>query len=457
MTTKSGQAIEAKNDANLYVPVSCTDEGVLRSSLVATDPTGADQSLGCNAVGVLETTFTPQDKTAFGEILTGSLTPILQETFPYNVNSRIWTVTTEPATSTTQVTSTNSNAVLTTGTTATGSANITSRRRLRYRAGMGGRCRFTAVWNTDDTKAFTSSIGIGIVGTEGLFFTRTNAGMFIERKSPTPGADLKVAQAGWDDPCDGSDGSNMPEIKFNTGNVFEISYQFLGYGAVNFSIENPETGEFQIVHTLKYANTAIVPFLSNPVLPFSAQITNSATIVNQTLSLASCALFVEGMLKRTGILNSFTNTKAIELKDGNLNILSIRNNPTLIGATKTNRSQVFPKMLSLAVINGVANSSATIYLTMNATVTAPTFINLGDDGKVLTSIVATDVAGTVVADGQVLLALSMGVNMRQVIYLTDFENDLFLNPSDVLTISATTTSAGTAANVLVSLMFVEDL
>ena len=241
----------------------------------------------------METTIAPRDKTAFGEILTGSLTPILQETFPYNVNTRIWTITTVPATSTTQVTSTSSNAVLTTGTTVNGSANITSRRKLRYRAGLGGRCRFTAVWDTDEKKAFTSYVGVGDVQIEGLFFKRTEAGMFIERKSAT-GANTTVAQADWDDPCDGK--VDMPELDFKTGNVFEISYQFLGYGAVRFSMENPETGEFQIVHTLRYANANTVPFLRNPVLPFTAQISNVGTTTNQTVSITSCALFVEGMV-----------------------------------------------------------------------------------------------------------------------------------------------------------------
>lgn len=90
----------------------------------------------------------------------------------------------------------------------------------------------------------------------------TLAGTFSQLIAGSQASEEVIPQSSWDDPCDGT--VVLPSIDFSTGNVFEIDFQWLGYGQIRFRIENPLTGRFSTVHSIKYANTAGVPTMANP-------------------------------------------------------------------------------------------------------------------------------------------------------------------------------------------------
>ncbi|GAF94537.1 unnamed protein product, partial [marine sediment metagenome] len=50
------------------------------------------------------------------------------------------------------------------------------------------------------------------------------------------------------------------------GNVYKIEYQYLGYGNIYYSVENPETGRFELAHMIKYPNTNTQPSLGSPAM-----------------------------------------------------------------------------------------------------------------------------------------------------------------------------------------------
>jgi hypothetical protein len=84
------------------------------------------------------------------------------------------------------------------------------------------------------------------------------------------------------------------------GNVYEIGFQYLGFGNAFFSIEDQDSGRPVPVHVIKNTNSRTTPVLKNPnVSGFiaSSNIPGGAGI-NVVARSASLSLFVEGNLAR---------------------------------------------------------------------------------------------------------------------------------------------------------------
>lgn len=77
-----------------------------------------------------------------------------------------------------------------------------------------------------------------------------------------------VAQTGFNmDRLDGTGPSGIvlaPEY----GNVFQLKYKYLGFGALTFEVENPATGKFIPFHQVRYANANTTPSLISPAMYF---------------------------------------------------------------------------------------------------------------------------------------------------------------------------------------------
>jgi hypothetical protein len=62
------------------------------------------------------------------------------------------------------------------------------------------------------------------------------------------------------------------------GNVYEINFQYLGFGNSTFNIEDSETGKFTTFHNIKNANSRTTTVLKNP------NVSVLATSAKQTLA-----------------------------------------------------------------------------------------------------------------------------------------------------------------------------
>ena len=83
-------------------------------------------------------------------------------------------------------------------------------------------------------------------------------------------------------------------------------------GMITFSVENPSTGKFIVVHEIAYANTQTYPTLSNATLPFRMHIENNTGADNYiTLASSSCAGFTEGRISpQTQLIDAFSANNA---------------------------------------------------------------------------------------------------------------------------------------------------
>lgn len=363
------------------------------------------------------------EKTAFGEAAVAEINTAVSLDFPYNINSDIVDTTT---TGSGTVTQSNSKAVLQTTAASSSSAEMLSKDALKYEPGIGGLVRFTALFTTGAANS-TQIIGIGD-SEDGYFFGYNGTSFGILRRQNS--VDTWVAQTAWsEDKFDGTGPSGVT-IDHTKGNVFQIRYQWLGFGMISFYIENPSNGELQLCHRIEYANANTTPSIFNPSLPLCAFVENTTNNTNIKLETSSMAAFTEGVIPTIGPVNSISNTKT-NVGTTQTNILTIRNKSTF--QSKTNRVRINLEFLTVAA-DGTKNVE--IQVTKNTTLGGtPSYTDISTN----TSVVEYDTAGTTISGGQRIFTIELGKTEGRDRDLTGF--DVILNPGETLTFSGAAASS----------------
>ena len=370
---------------------------------------------------------------AFGAMLVSSESIRVNLSFPYGINTRL-VETATVATGT--VSHSIGRAALQTGINNAGLAKLESREAIKYTPGQGIIARFTAVF-TPGVANSRQEIGIGD-DLDGFFFGYNGTQFGVCRR--VGGVDNWVAQANWngDDKFDGTGytGANLDPTK---GYPYQIQYQWLGFGAIRFFIENPETGDFVMVHNIKFAGTSTVPSVNNPTLPLHAKVVNTGNTTNLALYTPSMGALAEGVTDNVGseIPWSFTNIETTVTSAG-LAIFNLRNKPTnVLGGVNTNRAGMHIDHVSLRS-GGADDVLVTMYL--NATIVGA--VNV--DVSASQSVAQTDVTGTTVGAGGIALR-SFCVQGGSTINFDLSTYNIKLRPGETLSFVAFNESAGSAS------------
>jgi hypothetical protein len=212
-------------------------------------------------------------------------------------------------------------------------------------------------------------------------------------------------------------------------------------------IENNESGEFVLIHILKYANLHTSTVFQNPTMNLFWRVENKDVPTNINLKAGSGALFVEGDIQYLGVKHGIDNSKtAITTLT---NIFTIKNADTY--NTVKNRAQIRMRSVSLAYDVGNTNSGvATLLIILNATLNGtPRFTTIdgttADEGDTITngqSIASVDIAGDSRSGtgGTVLYNSTVAKNQSNTIDLTRL--DIFISPGETLTFACKATTAG---------------
>jgi len=168
------------------------------------------------------------------------------------------------------------------------------------------------------------------------------------------------------DRLDGNGVSGM-NINPQKGNVYEIDFQYLGFGNARFAVEDPETGRFIDCHMIKNANNRTTPVLKNPNVQVRLECVNRGNSTNKTLKSASLAGYIAGKVNKLDpkFSESFPIT---DLKQTTFHPLA------LIKANRIHTGQLcFGEfdILRLAGSNETASKTLSIALFVGAEVTGP--------------------------------------------------------------------------------------
>lgn len=227
------------------------------------------------------------------------------------------------------------------------------------------------------------------------------------------------------------------------GNVYQIQYQYLGFGAIYFSIEDPNTGEFTPVHVLKYANSNTSTSVTNPSMKFGIYAASISSTTNVTVQCASVGLFVQGTVSRTRNPRSVKNTQSVSTSF--TNILTLRNRRTY--NYLYNQVEIDPINIT---VSSESTKNVEVELRTNATFSGDT--NFQSAGTNLVGDV--DTTANTTSSGTLLAAFTVAANNTVSVNLTDF--GIVIPPSIYITISARVTS-GASSNVTATLTYYEDL
>lgn len=371
---------------------------------------------------------------AFGLPLVAEEYPVprMQLSFPYNINAT--TVTPITANGGT-VTQSNGKAVLQTSAASNGSAILRSRFHARYTPGQGQVAKFTAIFSPGVANS-QQEAGIGDLN-DGFFFGFQGATFGIFRRRG--GVDDFIPQSAWNG-TDDKGNSSVPAgfSPLTNGQVYQIRYQWLGFGAIYFFIEDPTTGLAFLVHTIRYAGTQSIPSILNPTLPLWARVVNNGNTTNLTLQTPSMGVYSEGPFNDFGPHFGKSNRKTGITTE--TSILTIRNNLTVFGgAANNNRANIHIDHISGA-LSGSADSQ--VRLILNTTLGgSPSFTDVDTN----TSVVAFDTAGTTVTGGRELFIMPSTGNAQFAEDITDME--IRLAPGDTLTLAGHSFAAAVAVNV----------
>lgn len=361
---------------------------------------------------------------AFGLVKTENDYPQVQMDFRYGLCDKLSRVTTSNQGS---VWGSNCMAHVASGSTSNSQSTLESLRFLRYAPGQGGNIMFAGSFS-QGVPGNTQIIGAG-TQTNGLFYGYNNTDFGILHRRN--GTDTWITQSNWNiDKMDGT-GPSKQTINPTKGNVYRISFQWLGYGAIVFLIEESSTGKFLPVHRIQYANKNDVPTLFDPSFPMwlnSKNTTNTSNVVCRTSSF--CAM-LEGQPSYFGLTFGVDNTKTISTTTIT-NVLSVRCKQTYKNID--HHIQVFMKQISLG-FDG--NKNAVVYLIINPTIGG---VQSWQNVNIDDSCMEYDTTGTTVTGGQQIAVFTFAKLEARDINLHDM--NIMLYPGYTITCGVRLASIG---------------
>ena len=207
---------------------------------------------------------------------------------------------------------------------------------------IGNDLHFRNLLDGPRSGSYSISSTVGVTGT----FATEKAGV-TATTTWTPQASWNQSTASW----------LTPQL----GNIYEITYQWLGFGEIVYKILNPSTGVIANVHKIEYPNTSASLSMIQPNLPCQAAIISSGATTAKTMRVGCFSTFIYGDTVLNGVnLRSFSrNAVSYLTASGETVIFSIRNRPSLNGYV--NQSNLIFQSLNLAA-SGNNQVRFTIYL-----------------------------------------------------------------------------------------------
>jgi hypothetical protein len=297
-----------------------------------------------------------------------------------------------------------------------------------------------------DTVEFTSWDSSPHTGVYSLTSATTAAGTFANVISGTAPTEDWINQTGWNG-VDIFDGNGLTETTLDPtkGNVYQIAYQWLGYGLITFYAEDPDDGEFHLLHGIPYANANNIPSLSNPTLPISMKAENTSNTSEITTRVASLGGFTDGQSELIGPRFAQSASVTLGATSAETPFLTIRNRGIFQGKINTHRIKIL--LLSASVEH---SKPVQVVVYKDSELTGASFSDYDSEGSSL----QVDTTATAFTNGKEILSLSLGKTGQETIDLTSDKFGGVLLPNDSLTVTIKP-SSGNAAEANVSIYMVE--
>jgi len=298
-------------------------------------------------------------RTAFNEVTVAEPYPLAQINFTYGINTLITSSNvTGNATATASLGLLN---VSSNGASAVSACAFNSKKFVTYRAGQGVQARQTCLFSYPSATngcMQLAGVGFSVANTTQLIdfagfgygnvANSTQFGILWRRN----GNDIFYPQTSWNqDTVTGNTKSGMT-LNPQSLNSWQIQFQYCAN--ILFSLENPSTGRFILVHSIP-TNSVVptIPNFQNPTLQMMWY-SNSASGSSNTISVysASGGHFLEGQRKFTASRGALYSAPSANLVPGVETMIFAIKNATYFGTNTQNvipcRSQLHLRSFSIS-------------------------------------------------------------------------------------------------------------
>lgn len=234
-----------------------------------------------------------------------------------------------------------------------------------------------------------------------------------------------------------------PWLDPSKGNVYQVQFQYLGFGAIDFFIENPENGRFKLVHSIEFANKHDTPSVSNPIFRLGWLTSNVGNTTPKKVQGTSAMGGVQGSVQYDSNPRAASNEQ-LSVGSTLTNILSVRNR--IAFGDKVNRIDLIPTIASLA---SQTNKAAFFKIIINPTYSSPVNFEYTNKTESISEIAKDFV---VVTGGEEIGSITVVAGSPATVNLPPDS----IQSGDVICIAAQMTS-GQAADCQASLIWQEDL
>ena len=384
--------------------------------------------------------------TAFGQASIAEERCVIWSNFAVVIPDRLWRTT---VTGTGAVSISNGRALVAAGTN--GTAELRSRRAVRYLPGQGVVMRMTAPMPAITAATGEVYIGLGSL-TDGVGFMRDQdevTHVWVANN----GNLVTVPQADWShDKADGN--GKLPLIDWTLGSPLTFKFQWLGYGAKAFGLVAPD-GTPVLCHIIEYANSSAEVWARQPSWEAFVRASNTTGAGAASIYCPSIGVYIEGPNELAGILRGEDQLLSVAAGAGVfVPLLSLRCQSTWtgVGGTPENRSRIIPADFSL--VNEGSGASVRALVLRNATLTGSAFASVGGGTQ---SIAAYDTTATAVTYNQTDILRSFGVGPNGSAQIDFLKYGFQLNPGEWITLAVARSAGGAAFNVYGGVTWTEQL
>lgn len=295
---------------------------------------------------------------------------------------------------------------LQTGTDTAGKASISNKKSIRYIPGHEAFIYFTAVFSSPQENSyqragvFDDQNGF-FIGFEGTQFTVTTRRLGIDTHINIDEAKIF------------SDGTFNPSL----GNVYKISFGYLGFANITFHILTP-TGGWKVIYSVNYPNSATNTHITNTNLPPTVEIANTGNNTNIAFKTGSfSAGIVDGGGQDPASRNFSFSRNSVNIVPEFMAFVTFRNKDTFFGIT--NYISSILRLLNPAA--DLSKNSVWEFRKNMTIVNSPTWNDVSVDSTTEYSEDVTVTQGT----GQLLFSFVLGKSDRLFEDVSNYNLELF--------------------------------
>ncbi len=231
------------------------------------------------------------------------------------------------------------------------------------------------------------------------------------------------------------------------GNVYQIQFQYLGFGSIEFYIEDRVSGKFVLVHRIRYANTSTTTIVTNPTFRVGWFVRNEGNTSNVVITGASAAGFIEGPKVIHNAPRSIINDQ-LAVGATLTNIVALRNR--IVFGSKVNRGEI---VISLISFTAQPNKVSFFSIILDPTFSSPIIFEYEDKSESIAEVSTTKVT---LSGGRNILTVAVVEGGSTVIPFSE-ESAPDILPGTVMCIAAIVPSGQPAADCQATITWVEDI